>query len=383
MPPLDLPELDASDYFSAAAVARAHEYRRLTRGLWLGGLVLELAVLALVAWKGRGLAAALRPRVRGRVRTAAALAAVAVFAVSAATLPLGAVAHWWSRRYGLSEQRYGWWLLDQVIGFGVRAALVAVAAAGAVALAARFGRSWWAYGGAALAVLGALFVLAQPLVIGPLFNRFEPVRDERLARDIRVLAERMGVDVDTVQVTDASRRTTAANAYVAGIGPTRRVVLYDTILGGRFTHDEILAISAHELAHVERRHLWKGVAWFALLAVPGVFLIARATDRRGGLSDPALVPLALLVAFVAFVATLPLQNAVSRRYEAEADWLALHATGEPEATIDLEVRLVRTSLGDPTPPAWTKLFLATHPAPIERIAMAKVVSRSVAARGGS
>ncbi len=133
--------------------------------------------------------------------------------------------------------------------------------------------------------------------------------------------------MDQVDVADASRRTTAANALVTGLGPTRRIALYDTLLDGRFTQDQIVAVVAHELAHVERAHVWKGAAWFVLFAVPGVALVAFALNRRGGPGDPGLVPLALLCAFVLSLAVLPAANAISRRYEAEADWLAL--VGDP------------------------------------------------------
>ncbi len=187
------------------------------------------------------------------------------------------------------------------------------------------------------------------------------------------IARRLGVEVETVEVADASRRTTTANAYVAGLGPTKRVVFYDTILDGRFREPELVSVAAHELAHVARSHLWKGLAWFALLAVPGVFVVARVTERAraGGLRDPALVPLGLLAALAVSLVTLPLQNAVSRRYEAEADWIALRATEDPDAAIALDRRLTVTSLGDPDPPAWARLLLSTHPPALERIAMAE------------
>ena len=173
-------------------------------------------------------------------------------------------------------------------------------------------------------------------------------------------------------VADASRRTTTANAYVAGLGPTRRVVLYDTLLDGRFTTGEILFVAAHELAHVERQHLWKGLAWFALLAVPGVFVLAWLTEWLGGLG-PRLVPFGLAFAFVWILVTQPLANAVSRRYEAEADWLALQATHDPESGVALDRNFVRTGLADPSPPAWVRVMYGTHPTPLARIAMAESV----------
>jgi STE24 endopeptidase len=247
---------------------------------------------------------------------------------------------------------------------------VSIAVAGAVWLAGRLGRRWWIAGAPALAAIAVLFIVAQPLVIQPLFNRFEPVADTRLAGRIEELAAGMGVDVDEVLVADASRRTTTANAYIAGLGPTRRVVLYDTLLDGRFTEGEILVVSAHELAHVERRHLWKGLAWFTLLAVPGVFLLAWVTSRLGGLG-PRLVPLGLALAFAYVLLTQPLANAVSRRYEAEADWLALQATRDPGSAVGLEQGFVRTGLADPDPPGWVTFWLGTHPTPMQRIAMAE------------
>jgi STE24 endopeptidase len=366
VPELDLPELEPRDYFSAGELERGDRFRRVTRALWAGSVALELLVLGLLVWKARRL-----PSLGGRVRTGVFLGLVAVVAARLATLPLSGVRHWWDRRYGLSEQGYGAWLGDVALALGVRAALVSVAVAGAVWLAVRLGRHWWLAGAPALVAVSLAYVLVQPLVVQPLFNRFEPLPDRPLAAAVERLGGRLGVDVETVQVADASRRTTRANAYVAGIGPTRRVVFYDTILDGRFGDAELRSIGAHELAHVSRRHLWKGVAWFALFAVPALFLVALATERRGGLADPFQVPLALLVALAVFLATLPLQNAVSRRYEAEADWLALTATRDADAAIALDRRLTVTSVGDPDPPGWAKVVLSTHPPAIERIAMAE------------
>ena len=371
VPELELPELDPRRYFSSAEVERADRFRAVTRALWAGSVAVEAAVLALVVWRARPLAGAVGRFARGRVRTGIGVGLLAVGATWLAALPLGATRHWWNRRYELSRQGWDAWLGDRALALGVRAALVAIAVAGAVWLAGRLGRRWWLAAAPALVALAGAYVLAQPLVVQPLFNRFEPLPDRALAAEVERLGVRIGVEVETVQVADASRRTTAANAYVAGIGPTRRVVFWDTILDGRFSDRELASVAAHELAHVERRHLWKGVAWFALLAVPGLALVALVTERWGGLRDPALVPLGLLVALAVFLLTLPLQNAVSRRYEAEADWIALRATADPDAAIALDRRLTVTSLGDPDPPAWAKAVLSTHPPALERIAMAE------------
>ncbi|MGH2996077.1 MAG: M48 family metallopeptidase [Gaiellaceae bacterium] len=383
VPRLALPELDVRDYFPADALERSEEFRRVSRPLFLASLAVQLAVLGLLVWKAGALAEALAGVGRGRIRTGVLVGLAAMLALWLAALPLLGVSHWWRRRHGLSEQGYGGWLRDQAVSLGIGVVLVAIAVAGAMWLATRLGGSWWLAGAPALVAIAVLFVLAQPLVIQPLFNRFEPLPDRELAARVEALAARMGVDVEDVLVADASRRTTTPNAYVAGIGPTRRVVFYDTILDGRFTEGELLSVTAHELAHVGRRHLWKGLAWFALLAVPGVWLLARLTEARGGLAEPRLVPLALTAAFVLVLVTQPLQNVVSRRYEAEADWLALEATRDSESAVALDRRLVLTSLADPDPPAWVTYWLGTHPPPIERIAMAEAFRTLRTARAGS
>jgi STE24 endopeptidase len=368
---LVLPKLDVAAEFDAATLARIEGFRRVTRTLWALFVAVELLVLILLVRHAGAVAGRLGRLARGRVRTAVGMGLAAVLLVWLAQLPLGAVAHWWRRRYGLSEQGYGGWAKDAALSLGVRAVLVALAVAGAVALAARFGRRWPLAGAPALVAVGAAFLVAQPLLLQPLFNRFEPLADRPLAREVQRLGAEMGVDVTTVQVADASRRTTTANAYVAGLGPTRRVVFYDTALDGRFDDDELAALAAHELAHVERRHLWKGLAWFVLLAVPGLVLVAVVTERRGGLRDPALVPLGLLLVVALTLATLPVQSALSRRYEAEADWLALVATDDPVSVAALERRFAVTSLADPDPPGWARVLLSTHPPTVDRIAMAR------------
>lgn len=346
-------------------------YRALPRWLWAGRAGVELLVLALLAWRARPLARALRRAVRGRVRTAAAIGGVAAAAAWAATLPIAATGHWWRRRYGLSEQGYGAWLGDRALSLAVTAVVVTAVVALLVALAGRLGGRWWIPSGAAVAALGVAIVLAQPAVVQPLFNRVTPLADPALAAEVERLADRLGVAVEEVVVADASRRTTTANAQVVGIGPTRRVVLHDTLLDGRFPPAEVGVVVAHELAHVARAHVWKAAAWFALFAVPALAVIAAVTERRGGLRDPALVPLALLCALALFLATLPAQNAISRRYEREADWLALVAARDPAAAASLARRLAVTGLADPTPPGWSRVLVATHPSALDRIALAR------------
>jgi STE24 endopeptidase len=374
VPNLQLAELDPRAYFGAQELERIVDFRRVTRALLFGSLAIEAAFLALLVWKAGPLADALGGWAKGRIRTGLLIAGLAVVAIWLLVLPLAGISHWWRRRHGLSEQGYGGWLRDQGFSLGVRLLLVLAAVAIFMWLATVLGRSWWLVGGPALVVAATGFMLAQPLVIDPLFNRFEPLGDRALAARVEALGREEGVTVTAVEVADASRRTTAANAYVAGIGPTRRVVFFDTLLDGRFSEPEVVSVAAHELAHVGRRHLWKGLGWFALIAIPCVFVVAWAAQRHGGLANPRAVPLALAVAFGLFLLTLPLGNAVSRRYEAEADWLALRATEDPAAFIALEQKLIHFGLGDPAPPGWVSFLTGTHPTAMKRIAMAEAFS---------
>jgi STE24 endopeptidase len=374
VPRLHIPELDPRDYFSAAELSRAHEYRRVSRALLLGSLAAQLVVLALLVWKARPLADALEGIGRGRIRTGVLVAIAVPLALWLATVPFGGVSLWWRRRYGLSTQTAAGWLRDQAVAVGVECLLVAAAAGVTLGLAAWLGRSWWLAAAPLFVLAGVLYFVAQPLVVQPLFNRFEPLADQRLTAEIKKLGAKEGVTVDKVLVADASRRTTTANAYVSGLGPTKRVVFYDTILDGRFSTPELESVAAHELAHVARSHIWRGLGWFALIAIPGVLLVWWFTERRGGLPDPGLVPLAIAVALVYSILVMPLGNLVSRRYEAEADWIALKATDDPQSFIGLEKTLTVTSLGDPDPPAWSNVLFGTHPTPMKRIGMAKAFS---------
>ncbi|HEY7003223.1 MAG TPA: M48 family metallopeptidase [Gaiellaceae bacterium] len=384
VPALSIPKLDPRDYFSADYLAREHDFRRVSRALLLGTIAVQFVVLALLVWKARPLAEALDGVGKGRIRTGVLVGVAVAIALWLVALPFGSAGLWWRRRYGLSNQGAFSWLRDQAVSVGVECLLVAGAVAVALGLATWLGRSWWLVGAPLFVFAGALYFVAQPLVVQPLFNTFHPLANEQLTRDIKELGAKEGVTVDKVLVADASRRTTAPNAYVSGLGPTKRVVFYDTILDGRFTEAELESVAAHELGHVARNHIWKGLGWFALVSVPGVFLVAWVTERRGGLPDPALVPLAIAVALVFSFLVMPFGNLVSRRYEAEADWMALTATGSPQSFVGLEKQLTVTSLGDPDPPAWSTILFGTHPTPMKRIGMAEAFrGRKAPAPAGS
>jgi STE24 endopeptidase len=362
---LELPAVDAGAIFGEQAVADAADYRRVLRALWVGVTVAKLGALWLLVRRA--------PRIEARLPGSALLRGIQLGLISVALLwvvwvPFGVASLWWRRKHDISHLGYGDLLLEPWPRY-LGEALVAAGAVGiAMLLARRLRRRWWLVGGPAfVAIVGAVLVLT-PLVLSP---RLAPLENRQLATAIERLAQQEGVGDVEVEVENASRRTTVPNAEAIGVGPTTRVVLWDTLLDGRFRDSEIEVIAAHELAHVGRDHLWKGIAWFALFALPCAWLLALLTERRGGLDRPAVVPFAVFVVVALQLALLPATNVVSRRYEAEADWIALETTRDPDAAVSLFRKFTTTALDQPEPPAWVYAALSTHPSLAQRVAMAR------------
>jgi STE24 endopeptidase len=352
----------------------------------LAGYGTDLAVLAALALTGpgqalvraaAGLAGAWAP---GRV----ALATVAVVAVRAgAGLPFSLRAFRQDARAGLATQRLGGFLRDWAKARAVGLVLTLLPVA-ALVLGARWQPPGWPLVAAAGAVLlvGALALL-WPVLIEPLFNRFRPLGPGPLRSRLLALAATMGVPVGDVLVADASRRTTRVNAYVSGLGRTRRVVVYDTLLaaadsGSSSGSDEVALVVAHELAHVRHRDvLWGTVGMAALAAVSvlaTVALFGLDPVRRAlgveGLGDPLAAPGLLLLAAVGGLAASPVASAISRWAEARADWVALEVTRDPATAVAVERRLALENRADLRPNRLLMTMFASHPTTMARIAQA-------------
>lgn len=364
-----LPEpvpVDPREYFSAAHLDRSEAFRSGQRWLFAGRLVLEGGVLVVLALRVPGL-------LRGRPVLAGAAAGAAIsVALAVATLPVSAVARQRAVDVGLVTQSWAGWagdvLRSQAIGAGLGAAGGALLVFGM----RRFGRRWWIPGAAVVVAFGAFTTYAWPVVLDPLFNRFEPLAPGPVRSEVVRLADRADIDVGEVFVMDASRRTTAANAYVAGLGSTKRVVLYDNLLED-FSLDEVGLVVAHELAHVRHRDLQHGLLYLAIVAPFGMLAVARLSERLGGrASEPvrAVATTALALAIVTPALTA-VSNQLSRTVEARADSYALRLTGDPSAQIAFQRRIAVQNVSDVDPPAvWHALF-GTHPTTLERIGVAE------------
>jgi STE24 endopeptidase len=247
-----------------------------------------------------------------------------------------------------------------------------------LALMRRFPRHWWAPAAGAAVAVSAVFLYAGPVVLDPIFNKFKPLPPGQARDDVLALAHRAGVKVGQVYEVDASRRTSAANAYVTGLGRTKRVVLYDTLLR-RFKRDETRLVVAHELGHVHYRDVPRGLLYLAIVAPFALFAGQRLTERlapRGSEpGTPAVLPAVVLSHALVSGVIGVISNQLSRRVEARADSYSLELTDAPEPFISSERRLAVQNLADPDPPRWLVVLLATHPPTIDRIGTAVAFER--------
>ena len=372
--------VDSARDFTAEQIAREKSFhRRILPAAYASTLVglLAAAVLGLTPLGARLVGAVARP-FGGGWGWQVVLGSVALALVGQlAGLPLAVYRETVRRRYGLSTQDWAGWTVDLLKAFGLGAALTAGVLAGFYALVRAAPRTWWlwtAAGGAAL-VVALSFVF--PVLFEPVFNKFTPMPAGELRTSLLDLARRDGIAVSDVLVADASRRTTALNAYVSGFGSTRRIVVYDTLL--REAPEQVRLVVAHELGHVKRDDVLHGTVIGALgvaAVACGAYLLLSWPwlHRRAGvaaLADGRSVALVVFCAAAVGLLATPAQALVSRRIEARADVHALDLTRDPGTFVAMQRTLAATNLAslDPNPVAYA--LFASHPTCPERIALAR------------
>ncbi|SHL86061.1 M48 family metalloprotease [Actinacidiphila paucisporea] len=368
-------DFDEGD-FTAEHIARS---RALRQGVWPVALAGRAAGLALVLAlgltpAGAGLVAAFGAAWAARV---AGAALTLVLLPQLLSLPFGARTRAVRVRFGLVTQGWGGWALDVLRGLLISLPLVGGALFAVYALAGAT-RWWWAWAALGAAAVTVALSWAAPVLFEPLFNRFAPMDPGPLREALLALAARDGVTVRDVLVADASRRTTALNAYVSGFGRTRRIVVYDTLLTTAEPR-EVELVVAHELGHVVHRDVARGTALGAVGSALGVCVLAAVVSWRPLLdlagadrfADPRSAWLLAAVASVGGALAGPLGCAISRRVEVRADRHALRLTGDPAHFIAMQRRLTVTNVAEPAPPAALHLLFGTHPTPARRIALAR------------
>ena len=362
-------------------VERARQYHRPLYLAGMVGIALNLALLAVLSftvlgdhlyavtsgwpWWARGLAFSLL--------------------VVALTAAVGLPITFWAgylheHEWALSTQSIGNWSLDRLKGLAVNLLVSTGALLGLVAAARAWPVAWPVIVAAiaASAVLTLSFI--APVILEPLFSRFTPLADRELAASLQALAARAGVTVKRILVADASRRTRKLNAYVSGLGRTRRVVLFDTLIADA-SPQEVQLVVAHELGHRRAQHVAKATllgmigaaafvtALWALLHWPAL----RSAISGTGPGDPRIMPFVLLLGSVLGLVTSPLGASLSRRWERQADAFSLELTRDLKTFESTHRRLALTNLADLAPPRLFYLAWFSHPTPPERIAAARAL----------
>jgi len=356
-----------ADYFSPEEIDRGRRYARPQRALGLTATAINLAAIAALTlrpppWLHR---AGERP-----VAGAAAAATVLSLGFALLTLPVTALARRLAIAAGLDTQDWAAWARDQALAGALQSGFATGAGAGVIAATRRWPQTWWVAGAAGSVGFGAVLAALAPVLLAPIFNEFTPLPEGETRGDVLALADAAGVTVGELYSVDASRRTTAANAYVTGLGPTKRVVLYDTLLD-RYGRDEIRVVVAHELGHVHFRDVPRSVVFAAVTAPAVVLAVQRlswALSRERG--TPAMLPGLALATGVVSVPLGMIGNRLSRAVERRADHYSLQLTGASDAFISFEHAIALQNMADLTPPRWVTTLMASHPPTGERIGAA-------------
>jgi STE24 endopeptidase len=358
---------------------RARAWYRIGNLRWGLGVLFGLLVPGVILMTG--FSAKLRDKTAGWGRRPWVALLLFLFAYSIivflAELPLS---YWGSylqpHEFGLSEQRFGKWLGDELKGLMLGVFALWLFVPGTLWFVRKSPDRWWLWTSMVAIPLAFLLLMLSPVFIAPLFNDFGPMKDASLEAEILALAERAGIEGSRVFEVEKSLDTNTVNAYVTGLGSTKRIVLWDTIIA-RLERDELLVVMGHEMGHYVLGHVISSMMLLAL-AIPLTLylfhtlarrLIARYRTRFGfdTFGDVAALPLFSVLITVFSLAVAPLSNFWSRHQEHESDRFALEITHDNQACARAFAELARSNLGNPRPGPLFVLWRASHPTLGDRI----------------
>jgi len=286
------------------------------------------------------------------------------------------------RRYNLSNQRFRSWIWDEFKGLLIGLVMATIAVELIYMLMREIPQHWWVIAWVIFLVLVVLLFQLAPVVLFPIFYKFEPLENEELKRRLIVLGERAGTRVRGVYKWHLSEKSKKANAALTGLGATRRIILADTLLDN-YSDDEIEAVLAHELGHHVHRHILKSIFVQAGITLFGFWLanevLRYAVERRNmfeTMSDFANLPLLILVSTVLSFLLMPALNAYSRFNERQADRYCFHSVASVEPFISSMNKLAEQNLAERTPSRWVEWLLHSHPAIAKRIAAAEAWAKA-------
>jgi STE24 endopeptidase len=358
----------------------ARRYNRIHRWLGIADFILGFALLIVVLLTGwTGTIRDIAYRAAYQNYTLAVVLYVLMLMVIGKMLGAGLDYYGFrlEHRYNLSNQTVTAWLLDEAKGFLVGLVLGGIVVELLYSILRHFPQRWWLVAWAVF--LGLFVLLAQlaPVILFPIFYKFEPLDNEDLKQRLVHLGERAGTRVRGVYKWNLSEKSKKANAALTGLGSTRRIILADTLLSN-FSPDEIEAVLAHELGHHVHRHILKSIAMQAATTFVGFWaanwVLHYAVDRLHmfeTLSDFANLPLLVLVSTVLSVLLLPALNAFSRYNERQADRYAFESIASVDPFISSMNKLAEQNLAERTPSRWVELLFHSHPAISRRVAAAQ------------
>lgn len=275
-------------------------------------------------------------------------------------------------RFGLSNQTLTMWFSDYLKENGISILISSLGMTGIYALMVYIPKYWWVISSAVLAVFIVVSTYLYPILIDPLFYKFEKLKDTNFQEQIINIAVKADIEVKEVLVADASRKTNKANAYFTGIGGSKRIVVFDNLINN-FSREETLNVIAHEIGHWYNWHILKSIMIGIISGTVVLFLINAVFARSNMVGDlKSILVIILLISIISFL-SLPLQNALSRTFERQADNFAIQATENPDAQIQLMLKLAESNLSNVSPHWYLKYFLYSHPPIMERIEAARRV----------
>lgn len=378
---MDEGEINTASELDPEKQKRAKHLARINRRLMVVDLV--ISAVYFVAWLAFGWSQALRNWLLSFTNNAWLLVFLYVLVIGAILFVINLPLTFYQgyslpHRFGLSTQKIGGWITDQIKGILLGGILGTIVLEIIYAILRSYPNLWWLWVAAFLLVFNVILANLAPTLLMPLFNKFVPLGDEHadLAERLLQLARRSGTYVRGVFKFDMSRRTKQANAGLTGLGNTRRIIIGDTLLN-EFTPDEIETIMAHELGHQVNKDIPLGIAFSTLTTLVGLYLASLGLSYGVSVlgftnsADIAAFPILLIVLGLYGLVTMPLENGFSRWRERRADEYALRLTHNGAAYASALRRLANQNLSDAEPEAWVEWLLYSHPALGKRIAMAE------------
>lgn len=363
----------ALQYFSIEQAHRARAYSFVPRVLFITSFILQVSALSWLVFSRKGAAIAwwLEEKSDGHYwKSILVYFLLLWFFLRLLRLPFTLFGnYYWQQAWGFSTQSLPSWWLDYTKNATFDLFLSTCGVLFFFFILKHWPKLWWVIGATLFAIWLALQNFLWPVIVSPMFNHFEVVKDSAVINMVQDLAYAAGIQVDDVLVMDASRRTTMANAYFMGLGTTKQIVIYDNLLQN-YPLDEVRAVLAHEIGHWQKGHIIQGLRLgilgncliWGLLA----FFLRMFRSPSGHYRPQLWASLQLFLMLILMVAN-PLQNYISREMEKQADQVALELTGNPAAVVRMQINLATRNLSDVSPPKFIAWFGYTHPPVLSRI----------------